>query len=99
MATVTVTVQTVSTELPVGVSAGVLRIELLQDGNVVDAQEVDGVTATFNDVAEGFYTVTAQRLDDAGGALSGVVSTDFDVTGTSAETYDAPASLSVSVTP
>mgnify|MGYP002716235558 CR=1 FL=1 len=99
MATVTVTILTTPTELPAGITAGVMRVALLRDGVEIDSTDATDNTATFTDVAEGFYTATAVRLDDAGNELSGVVSTDFDVTGTTSETYDAPASLSVSVTP
>lgn len=99
MATVTVTIQTTPTTLPVGVTAGVMRVELIQDGVAVHSTDAEGNVAVFEDVEEGFYTATAQRLDADGNELSGIVSTDFDVTGTTSEMYDAPASLSVSVTP
>lgn len=99
MATVTVTILTTPTTLPAGVTAGVMRVELLQDGNVFDSVEPVDNVATFNDVPVGFYTATAVRLDSDGNELSGIVSTDFDVTDTTSEMYDAPASLSVSVTP
>lgn len=99
MATVTVTVVTTPVSLPTGITAGVLRVELIHDGVAVHSADAVDNVATFTDVNEGFYTATAVRLDADGNELSGVVSTDFDVTGTTSETYDAPASLSVSVTP
>lgn len=99
MATVTVTILTTPTTLPAGIVAGVMRVSLLRDGAEIDSTDATDNTATFTDVEPGAYTVTAVRLDDAGAELSGVVSTDFDVTDTTSETYDAPASLSVSVTP
>lgn len=98
MATVTIAIQTTTTALPTGVVAGALRVTLLSNGAEFAAQDVDGAEAVFYGVPDGDYTATAVRLDDAGAELSAVISANFTVDET-AETYEAPSGLSVSVAP
>lgn len=95
MATVTITVQTTPVALPVGVVSGLLRISIVG----LDSQDVAATSAEFTDVPEGDYVARAARLDEDGVELGESVETEFTVTATSGTTYDAPASLSVSVVP
>ena len=98
MATVTVTIQTVTTSLPTGTTAGALRVALLSGGTEFATQDVDGTEAVFYGVPDGDYTATALRMDADGGELSVRVTADFTVDEV-ADTYEAPSGLSVSVTP
>lgn len=98
MSKVTVKIVTTSVSLPSNVKAGKLRISLSQGTDVVDYKDVDGKEAVFEAVVDGEYTVTAQRLDDTGQALGGVVTYDFTVNDESDDMYDAPSAISVTVT-
>ena len=50
---------------------------------------------TFDNVAPGAYTFTAQELDSTGAALGSPASTNYTVP----QTYNAPTSITVSLSP
>jgi predicted phage tail protein len=97
---VIIKVATTPLPLPAGVTAGSLRFQLLDaSNNVAATQEATDTSVTFDNVADGAYTATVQRLDSAGNPLGGAVSHAFTVATppASATTYDAPASLIISI--
>lgn len=98
MSKVSIAITTTSVSLPSGVKAGKMRISLFQDGELLDFKDVTGSSAEFDAVAEGYYTATAQRLDDTGNTLGGAVSESFTVSDGSDEMYEAPTGLAVTVT-
>lgn len=96
MATITAVVGTVQSNFPAGTVSGKMRFSL-QGADLTVApvsQDVDDVKATFSDVADGTYTVTAQRLDQYSAPLGdAVISTPVIVLASAT----APAANSVSV--
>jgi hypothetical protein len=99
MSKVTISVVTVPTDLPSGITAGALRVAILDlTGATVATQDVTGVTAAFTGVADGDYVASAVRLDDTGANLGVAVTAAFSVTIVPpVAQYDAPASLTVLV--
>jgi hypothetical protein len=103
MSKVIIAIATVVATLPAGIEAGPLRIALLdQAGNVVQAQTLTGVEATFTGIADGEFTATAVRLDSTGANLGDVITQAFTVAlvvPPVPATFDAPTGLTISVTP
>lgn len=102
MSKVTVTVVTVPTTLPAGVTAGALRVSLLDNtGAVVATQDVATSDAVFTGIANGDYTASAVRLDGTGTNLGDAVTAPFSVADVPPpvpeQTFDAPSSLAVVV--
>ncbi|MDR5813334.1 hypothetical protein QCE62_06975 [Caballeronia sp. LZ033] len=99
---VTVAVAVVSASLPAGVTAGLLRLAIVDSiGTVVQQQDVSGTSADFDGLSAGDYTATAQRLDSTGAPLGDAVASPFTVpsdgSGGATGTYDAPQSITVTV--
>jgi hypothetical protein len=103
---VIVTVSTSTTALPAGVIAGILHFAINDStGAAVATQDVaTGITAEFDALSPGDYTATAIRMDSTGAALGSAVSGAFTIPAVTpadpampAATYEAPVSLSVSL--
>ena len=104
MTNVVATIATVKQDLPAGqTAAGKFRFQLLDTaGAVVQTQDSDQLTVTFADVAVGSYTVAAVALDTTGAVLGTAVSGSVVVPepvqpAPVVEQFDAPASISVSL--
>lgn len=98
MSKVTVSIVTVAVDLPSGVVAGALRVNLHDTaGAVLQTVDIDSGDAVFSNVNDGSYTVTAVRLDSANGNLGNKVSQAFDVGPAVPLTYQAPSGLTVVV--
>lgn len=108
MTSVTLTVTTTPTALPPGITAGKLTLSItdpngapVQDAHQqpLAAQQVDGTTATFADVAPGNYLAQAVRLDANGSPIGTPVTQSFSVAAPAipASTFDAPQSITVTL--
>lgn len=102
MSKVTVALVTVQAELPAGVVAGNLRFSLIDaTGAVVASQDVADPAVVFTSVADGVYTVSAQKLDSNFNALGNPVVSDAVSVATVVTPpvafYDAPSALTITV--
>jgi len=98
MSTVIVTVATTSTPFPAGTIAAGIVISIA-DQTLVAPQTVTSApyTATFDNVAPGTYTATAQAVDHAGAPLgSAITSTSFTISAPDVN-VDIPQSITVTV--
>jgi hypothetical protein len=103
MSTVTLTLTTLTTPLPAGVTAGLINVSLTDNatGTVFGTQAVadtNGITATFTAVPDGVYTASAQLVDSTGAALGAAVTVPVTVA-TAPTTFEAPTGMTVTVTP
>jgi hypothetical protein len=108
---VTLNITTTPATLPAGIIAGLLALSITDtagnpvndaNGEPIAAQQVSGTSATFPNVAPGDYLASAVRLDSNGSPIGTAVTQGFTVAapadiGTTAATYDAPQSITVTV--
>jgi uncharacterized protein YoxC len=100
MSKVTLAIAFVVATLPLGVTAGQLRVTLSDaSGATPDVtQDVDGDTAEFDGVADGSYIAKAQRLAADGSTLGDAVQQTFTVDSTP-QVFNSPSGISVTVAP
>lgn len=104
MINVTLAVTTTPTALPTGITAGLLALSItdpagapVQDASQqpLAAQQVDGTSASFANVAPGNYLARALRLDSNGNPIGNPVTQSFMVPVPT--TFDAPQSITVTL--
>ena len=76
MKTVTINCSTVNTLLAPGIVPGKLRFSIVELSLV---QDVDGVSATFEDIEPGKYTAQVVRLNADGSFIGEAKEADFEV--------------------
>lgn len=92
MAKVVVTITTKPQDFPAGIAAGNIRVSV-SNGLM---QDVNGLTATFDSVDPGDYTVTAQLLDASNNPLGNQISVAFTIPAP-ANTLQVPDTINVTV--
>lgn len=101
MSKVTASVATVQAELPVGITAGLLRFNLLDGvGAIVSTQDIADITVVFTAVPDGSFQVQVARLDTTATVIGAFVTSDpFDVKTVvvAPAFYDAPSALTITV--
>jgi hypothetical protein len=100
MSKVTISIATVSLELPANIVAGALRVSIIDAaGTVTHTQDINGIVAEFVGVADGQYSAVAVRLDSNGLPLGSPVTEPFTVAPAVIATYEAPHSMFITVSP
>ncbi len=97
MKTVVVTIATSPTPFPAGTVASGIVVSL--SGGAIGPQTITAApyTATFEGVAPGTYTASAQSVDAAGQPLGGVMTSSSFVIAEDDINIDIPSSITVSV--
>ena len=98
MSTVIVTVATASAPFPAGTVAAGIVISI-PNQTLVSPQTITAApySATFDNVAPGTYTATAQAVDHAGAPLGAASTSDSFTISAPDVTVDVPQSISVTV--
>lgn len=97
MATVNISVATVSFEAPAGTVAGNFEIGYQDSNNVITKQDVATPSAVFANVAPGDYVALAVRLDGSGNAVGPQITQVFTVPAVAGVPVDVPNVVTVTL--